>query len=99
MDWKASESGPAPPSSSTAHTPGNMLPETRWLRYLTGMRRSAPPILRWSIRALIAISIGPTFPQIAAPSTRIIQTVAGTGQAGYTGDGGPAAEARLNNPF
>lgn len=31
--------------------------------------------------------------------TRRIRTVAGTGQAGYSGDGGPAVQARLNQPY
>ena len=34
---------------------------------------------------------------IAAPSQ--ISTVAGTGEAGYSGDDGPATKAKLNNPF
>lgn len=29
----------------------------------------------------------------------IITTCAGTGEQGYTGDGGPAAQARLSEPF
>ncbi len=35
----------------------------------------------------------------ATPDRYEIITLAGTGTAGYSGDGGPAAEAQLNNPF
>ena len=30
--------------------------------------------------------------------TKIITTIAGTGQPGFSGDGGPAAKAQLNQP-
>ncbi|MGE3310069.1 MAG: hypothetical protein AB7O66_08875 [Limisphaerales bacterium] len=35
----------------------------------------------------------------AAQDTWVASTVAGTGEAGTSGDGGPATAARLNNPF
>jgi hypothetical protein len=37
---------------------------------------------------------------VIAPShSRVIETFAGDGQAGYRGDGGPAKQARFNQPF
>lgn len=33
------------------------------------------------------------------PGTGRIETIAGTGQAGFSGDGGPARDARLNEPY
>jgi DNA-binding beta-propeller fold protein YncE len=35
----------------------------------------------------------------AEPAAGTIVTFAGTGEKGYSGDGGPAAQAKLNNPF
>ena len=36
---------------------------------------------------------------MTSPSTPTIRTVVGTGEAGYSGDGGPAADATLREPF
>lgn len=47
------------------------------------------------IAAAITLLLATVTP--AAEST--IGTFAGTGEAGYSGDGGPAAKAQLNNPF
>jgi sugar lactone lactonase YvrE len=35
----------------------------------------------------------------APPPPAVVSTLAGTGEAGFAGDGGPAAEAKLNNPY
>ena len=44
----------------------------------------------WAICAVLLLVIA---------SEPVITTAAGTGQAGDSGDGGPAASARLNMPF
>lgn len=41
-------------------------------------------------------AVPPSADVLAAP---VVRTLAGTGVAGYSGDGGPAVSARLNNPF
>ena len=35
----------------------------------------------------------------AAAASRTVATIAGTGEAGYTGNGGPGAQARIANPY
>lgn len=58
---------------------------------------SSPNRFAWLLG--VVLSIAASAPASAAPSPWIASTVAGTGQAGSSGDTGPATEARLNNPF
>ena len=56
---------------------------------------------RWLRRAAVVTSVqvvlaGFTAAAVAAPGD--INTVAGTGTAGFSGDGGPATSAQINNP-
>ncbi|MGA0408435.1 MAG: hypothetical protein ACO3PR_10125, partial [Limisphaerales bacterium] len=37
--------------------------------------------------------------QIRGQDAWRVQTIAGDGESGYRGDGGPASEARINNPY
>lgn len=39
------------------------------------------------------------FTAVSTPAAPVITSIAGTGTAGYAGDGGPAKSAALNNPF
>lgn len=45
---------------------------------------------------LLPLLLSPPTSAVAEP---VISTVAGTGEVGYSGDGGKAVEAQLNNPF
>ena len=55
----------------------------------------ALPVLGW---ALIALA-GPTYyPSLSPHSISIITTIAGTGSAGYSGDGGQATSADIQSP-
>lgn len=53
--------------------------------------------------ALVVLAVPGTHAPLAAasppPAPGTILTVAGTGQAGFSGDGGPAAQAKLSGPF
>lgn len=48
--------------------------------------------MKATVLLLIALSVSPTL-------SSEIATLAGTGQPGFSGDGGPAATAQINNPF
>lgn len=49
--------------------------------------------------ANLAVAVEAAAPDSAKPPRYVIRTVAGTGSAGYAGDGGPAVRAALNNPY
>jgi sugar lactone lactonase YvrE len=71
----------------------------RKLRFFARRKASAPSVLRsgWLLAVMVA------FASLAAAPTAVafpgeINTFAGTGAAGFSGDGGPAISAKLNNP-
>lgn len=51
------------------------------------------------VRTLIAFLLGLSLLANARADDWNIQTIAGTGKAGFMGDGGPALDAQLDNPF
>jgi streptogramin lyase len=65
-------------------------------RYNVGRRctqRASEAVMRFALFAVLV----PVFPLALSAGT--MDTVAGTGKAGYAGDGGPATAASLNQPF
>jgi hypothetical protein len=77
------------------------------------LNRIAPSVHRWSRRsAALALPVGFALAALALPGSHTplaaaspppepgtILTVAGTGRAGFSGDGGPAVQARLDAPL
>lgn len=50
-------------------------------------------------KALYICEVGSHAVRRVDPDTRVITTVAGTGEKGYTGNNGPATKAKLNEPY
>jgi hypothetical protein len=63
----------------------------------TERRFALPVFAAVALAALTGSRAGLAAEQTPAPGT--ITTVAGTGQVGFSGDGGPATQARLHTPF
>lgn len=57
----------------------------------------AHPIIHPIVGLLVALAICAAAPSRA--SAQLVETVAGNGSLGYAGDGGPAADSELNNPY
>ena len=65
----------------------------------TQKARQARRVARLGIALVLVGAVGTIArPLSAQAATGDISTIAGTGSAGYTGDGGPATAARLNQP-
>ena len=56
-------------------------------------------ILPFTVPPFISILLGLSLLTNTQANDWTIQTIAGTGKAGFSGDGGPAIEAQLDNPF
>ncbi len=85
-------------SGVAGYTGDNGLPAQATLRSPVG--QSAPPAGRIDIDSLDRIYIADTGNHVIRliDSDGMIRTIAGTGQAGYSGDNGPATAAKLNTP-
>lgn len=64
-----------------------------------GSTMNSPCILLSTILVVLSPGLRPPQELVQALPAPRVATFAGTGEAGYSGDGGPAAQAQLDNPF
>ncbi len=56
-------------------------------------------VVDWTTGNIFVAELGGHRIRMIGASTGIISTIAGTGQAGFSGDGGPALDAQMNQPI
>src|SRR5438128_1138101 len=89
-------------SPGWAKTSCQVLSEPKWsqhpLMIPSPSLRLTIPSFALSLAVLSLIHPGSRAAEVSHSSLEVV-TIAGTGQAGYSGDAGPAVRAQLNNPY